>query len=166
MLKETDFENLIWDFLFTYRQLLLNGNLHKRVNSEAYQKNSDTWNTMLRSLEAGVVLGLAKLLEEKYFGRKFDSDELNFISKKIAKIRKGFIAHNDLSRMRNKSSFLEENQLSGTEIIKIIDALKQRAIYFQNKFNARIDVQKLFDETTRNAMNDLDGWLKSFKVEL
>lgn len=166
MLKQIDFENVIWDFLFTYRQLLLNGFLHERVNSEAYQKNPSTWNTILLNLEAGVVLGLAKLLEEEYFGRDFNNSELNLISEKIKKIRKGFIAHNDLSKMRNKSSFLEENQLFGEDIIKMIDALKERATQYQKKFNAKIEVQKLFKETTKNTMNDLDSWLKSFKIPL
>ena len=152
MLKQTDFENVIWDFLFTYRQLLLNAHLHKRVNSEAYQKNSETWNTVLLSLEAGIVLGLAKLLEEKYFGREFDSPELDLISEKIIKIREGFIAHNDLSKMRNKISFLEENQLTGTELIKMINAMKERAIQYQQRFNAKIEVQELFEETTRNSI--------------
>lgn len=166
MLKQTDFENVFWDLLFTYRQLLLNGNLHKRVNTEAYQKNPATWNTILLSLETGVVLGLAKLLEENYFGRKFDSQELNQISEKIINMRNSLIAHNDLSVMRNKKSFLEENQLTGTDIINMIDTLKRRAIQYQLAFNAKIEVQKLFEETTRNAMNDLDDWLKSFRMQL
>lgn len=166
MLKQNDFENVVWDFLFTYRQLLLNGNLHRRVNTEAYQKNPATWNTVLLSLESGVVLGLAKLLEENYFGRKFNDKELNQISEKITNIRNSIIAHNDLSQMRNKKSFLEENQLTGTDIIKMIDAIRKRAIQYQITFSAKIDVQKLFQETTRNAMNDLDFWLKSFKIPL
>ncbi|MEK7627935.1 MAG: hypothetical protein AAB421_00755 [Patescibacteria group bacterium] len=166
MLKQADFENVFWDLLFTYRQLLLNGNLHKRVNTEVYQKNPATWNTILLSLETGVVLGLAKLLEENYFGRKFDSQELNQISEKIINMRNSIIAHNDLSVMRNKKSFLEENQLTGTDIINMIDALKKRAIQYQLAFNSRIEVQKLFEETTRNAMNDLDNWLNSFRTPL
>ena len=166
MLKQADFENVFWDLLFTYRQLLLNGNLHKRVNTEVYQKNPATWNTILLSLETGVVLGLAKLLEENYFGRKFGSQELNQISEKIINMRNSLIAHNDLSVMRNKKSFLEENQLTGTDIINMIDAMKRRAIQYRLAFNAKIEVQKLFEETTRNAMNDLDDWLKSFRMPL
>lgn len=166
MLKQDDFENVVWDFLFTYRQLLLNGNLHKRVNTEAYQKNSATWNTVLLSLESGVVLGLAKLLEENYFGKEFDSPELNQISVKITNMRNSLIAHNDLSIMRNKEPFIAENQLTGTDIINMIDAFKNRAIQYQEAFNAKIQVQELFEETTRNAMNDLDNWLKSFRIPL
>jgi len=162
MLKQDDFENVVWDLLFTYRQLLLNGNLHKRVDTEAYRKNPATWNTVLLSLESGVVLGLAKLLEENYFGKEFDSPELNKISVKITNMRNSLIAHNDLSIMRNKEPFIEENQLTGTDIIKMIDAFKNRAIQYQKAFGTKIDVQKLFEETTRNAMNDLDNWLKSF----
>lgn len=164
MLKESDFENIIWDFLFTHRQFLLNANLHKQVNSEVYNKNIETWNTLLLSLETGVVLGLAKLLEENFFGRKFDSEKLNLTSKRIINIRKGFLAHNDLSKMRNKASFLGENQLTGSDLIEIIDALKQRAIQYQNKFNVQIDVQELFNKTTENAMSDLNDWLKFFKA--
>ena len=166
MLKQNDFENVVWDFLFTYRQLLLNGNLHKRVDTEAYRENPATWNTLLLSLESGVVLGLAKLLEENYFGREFDSPELNQISVKITNMRNSLIAHDDLSIMRNKEPFIGENQLTGTDIIKIIDAFKNRAIQYQKAFGAKIEVQKLFEKTTRNAMNDLDNWLKSFRNPL
>lgn len=167
MLNKTDFENIIWDFMFTYRQFLLNGYLHKRVKYEAYGKNPATWNTLLLGLEVGTVLGLAKLLERnKDFGREFDKTELNIISEKIIKIRKGFIAHNDLSKMRDRASFLKENQLTGTDIIKIIEALKERAIQYQQKFSTEIEVQKLFKETTQNTIKDLDDWLKSFKVAL
>ena len=166
MLKQNDFENVVWDFLFTYRQLLLNGYLHKRVSTEAYQENPATWNTVLLSLESGVVLGLAKLLEENYFGREFESPELNQISGKITNMRNSIIAHNDLSIMRNKEPFIKENQLTGTDIIKMIDAFKNRAMQYQKAFGAKIEVQKLFEETTRNAMNDLDDWLKSFKLPL
>jgi hypothetical protein len=162
MLKPEDFENLIWDFLFTYRQLLLNGNLHKNISSEIYSKNTSTWNTILLSLESGVVLGLAKLLEENYFGRKFDDIELDKISEKITNIRNKFIAHNNLSVMRYKPAFLEENQLTGSDIIKMIQILKKRAIQYQNAFASSIDVQKLFEEVTKDSLNDLDIWLKSF----
>lgn len=65
MLKKTDFENIVWDFLFTYRQFLLNGYLHKRVNHGAYEANTATWNTLLLSLESGALLGLARLLEDQ-----------------------------------------------------------------------------------------------------
>jgi len=108
------------------------------------------------------VLGLAKLLEENYFGREFDSPELNQISIKITNMRNSLIAHNDLSIMRNKEPFIEENQLIGTDIIKMIDEFKNRAIQYQKAFGTKIEVQKLFEETTQNAMNDLNNWLKSF----
>lgn len=73
MLTQVDFENIVGDFLSTYRQFLLNGYLHKRVTSESYRNNFATWDTILLSLEVGYLLGLAKLLEkEKDFGREFD----------------------------------------------------------------------------------------------
>jgi hypothetical protein len=167
MLKQNDFENVVWSLLFTYRQLLLDGNLRKRViNSKAYQKNSDTWDVMLLSLEAGVVLGLAKLLEENYFRREFNNSDLNQIAEKITNTRNKLIAHNDLSVMRNRQSFLNENQLTGTDLINMISALKNRAIQYRKTFNNEIDIQKLFEETTRNTINDLDDWLKSFNIPL
>ena len=119
MFDKIGFENIIWDFLFTYRQFLLNGYLHKRVNHEAYEKNPATWNTLLLSLEAGTLLGLAKLLERNNdFGRRFDKEELDTISDKIMKIRNAHMAHNDLSKKRNQVSFLQENQLTGSDIFK------------------------------------------------
>lgn len=167
MFSQTDFENIIWNFLFTYRQFLLNGYMHNRVRDDSYGITPATWNTILISLETGTVLGLARLLErEKDFGRKFGNEDINIISEKIIKIRKSYIAHNDLSKIRNRDSFLKDNQLTGSEIIIIINALKDRAIQYQESHNFKIDVDDLFKKTTQNCLKDLNIWLKSFKVEL
>jgi len=167
MLSQIDFENIVWDFLFTYRQFLLNGYLHKRVTNESYRKNPATWDVILISLENGTLLGLAKLLEkEKDFGREFNRDDLNIISEKIIEIRKSFIAHNNLLKMRNRDSFLTENQQTGSEILTMIDALKNRLIQYQKSYNLNTDVDDLFRKTTQNSLEDLNVWLKSFKVEL
>ena len=167
MFNKTDFENIIWDFLFTYRQFLLHGFLHKRVSHDAYMANAATWNTLLLSLEAGTMLGLTKLLErEKDFGRKFSAVELNEIAKKITNIRNAHLAHNDLSKKRSEISFLKENQLTGSELVAMFGALKDRAIQYQKSLKLHIDTQKLFTETQNNAIHDLDAWLKSFKREL
>ena len=166
MFSKTDFENIVWDFLFTYRQFLLNGYLHKRVNHNAYEANPATWNTLLLSLETGFLLGLARILErEDNLGRPFNDKELNEISEKLKKIRNS-IAHTDLSKMRDMDSFLNENRLTGTEIIKIINALKKGLIQYQKNLKFEIDVQNLFTQSQNNALKDLDSWLKSFKTEL
>ncbi len=96
--------------MFTYRQLLLNGYLHKEVINKIYNKNSNTWNTLLLSLESGIVLGLAKLLENKYFGRSFEDEQLYSITEKIKNVRNCFTAHNDLLKIKNKETFLERNK--------------------------------------------------------
>lgn len=167
MLTQVDFENIVGDFLSTYRQFLLNGYLHKRVTSESYRNNFATWDTILLSLEVGYLLGLAKLLEkEKDFGREFDRDDLNIISEKIIEIRNSFIAHNNLLKMKNRDSFLTENQQTGSEILTMIDALKNRLIQYQKSYNFNVDVDDLFRKTTQNFLEDLDIWLRSFKVEL
>ncbi len=180
MFSKTDFENILWDFLFAYRQFLLNGHLHKRVNHGAYEANTATWNTLLLSLESGALLGLAKLLERKndmgrpfdnlagktFENKEFDGKELNDIANKILKLRNAYIAHADLSKMRNMDSFLKENRLTGTEGVKMIDALKSRLIQYQKNLKLNVDVQKLFTESQNNVLRDLNSWLKSFKVEL
>ena len=180
MFSKTDFENVIWDFLFTYRQFLLNGYLHKKVNHDAYEANPATWNTLLLSLESGFLLGLAKLLERKgdlgrpfdnftektFDNKEFDSKELNDTASKILKLRHAYIAHADLSKMRNTDSFLTENRLNGTEGVKMFDALKSRLIQYQKNLKLDIDVQNLFTQSQNNALHDLDNWLRSFKTEL
>jgi hypothetical protein len=180
MFNKVDFENIILDFLFTYRQFLLNGYLHKRVNHDAYKANTATWNTLLLSLESGALLGLAKILERKndlgrtfngglgktFNNEEFNNDELNRIAKKIINLRHAHIAHADLSKMRNMNSFLIENRLTNTEGVKIFDALKSRLIQYQKNLKLEIDVQNLFTQSQNNVLNDLDGWLKSFKSEL
>lgn len=166
MLSKTDFESTVWDFLFTYRQFLLNGYLHKRVNHEAYEANPPTWNTLLLSLEAGTVLGLAKILERKKdMGRSFGNDQLDVVAQKIENLRNGHFAHNDLSKKRS-DSFLTKNRVTGSDVVNMIDALKKRLIEYQKSIKLDIDVQKLFTESQNNAVYDLDAWLKSFKSEL
>lgn len=180
MFSKTDFQNIVWDFLFTYRQFLLNGYLHKKVNHDAYEANTATWNTLLLSLESGFLLGLAKLLEWKddlgrtfdsfagktFDNKDFDGNELNEIANKILRIRHAYLAHADLSKMRNMDSFLNENRLTGTEGVKMFDALKSRLIQYQKSLKLDVDVQKLFTESQNNTLHDLNGWLKSFKKEL
>ena len=82
------------------------------------------------------------------------------------KIRNAHVAHNDLSKKGNQVSFLQENQLTGSDIVSMFDVLKERAIQYQKNLRFEIDVQNLFSESQNNALNDLDIWLKSFKVEL
>lgn len=167
MFSKIDFQNIVWDFLFTYRQFLLNGYLHKKVNHDAYEANIPTWNTLLLSLETGALLGLAKLLERNDdLGRTFNNPELDDISKKILDLRHAYIAHADLSKMRNMDSFLNNNRLTGTEGVKMIGAIKNRLIQYQENLKLEIDVQNLFTQNQNNALNDLNSWLKSFKNEL
>lgn len=178
--SKIDFENILWDFLFTYRQFLLNGYLHKRVDHDAYKANTATWNTLLLSLESGALLGLAKLLERKndigksfdnlagktFDNKAFDGKELNDIASKILKLRNAYIAHMDLSKMRDMNSFLNENRSTGTNGIKIIDAIKSRLIQYQKNLKLDIDVQDQFTKSQNNVLNDLNSWLKTFKKEL
>lgn len=164
MFKQNDFENIIFDFLFTYRQFLLNGFLHERVTHDMYETNIDTWNTILLSLETGAILGLARMLErDDDFGRIFNEDKLNIISKKIMKIRHAHMAHNDLSKKRNQDVFLRENQLTGSDLVAMFDALKNRAIQYQTQMGLKIDVQNSFTQSQNNALNDLGGWLRLLK---
>ncbi|MBI3045970.1 MAG: hypothetical protein HYY86_00285 [Candidatus Harrisonbacteria bacterium] len=179
MFNKTDFENIVWDFLFTYRQFLLNGYLHKRVNHDVYEANTATWNTLLLSLESGALLGLAKLLERKddlgrpfngglgktFNNEEFNNEELNGISEKIINLRHAYIAHADLSKMRDINSFLTKNRLTGTDIVKMFDALKSRLIQYQKSLKLDVDVQKLFTESQNSALHDLNSWLKSFNAE-
>lgn len=94
------------------------------------------------------------------------TDDLNIISEKIIEIRNSFIAHNNLLKMKNRDSFLTENQQTGSEILTMIDALKNRLIQYQKSYNFNVDVDDLFRKTTQNFLEDLDIWLRSFKVEL
>ncbi|MBX4195678.1 hypothetical protein KW796_01830 [Candidatus Parcubacteria bacterium] len=164
MLKPNEFEKVVDDLLFTHSQLLLNGYLHKRVTSEAYGKNIYTWNTLLLSLEKDVILGLDKILDKKFFGG-LNSDELRVIGTKISKVRNHF-AHINLNEIIHEEAFFKANGLTGSEIIKMIDALKNLFIQNEKNVGSKINVQELFNETTRNIMNDLDSWLKSFKTSL
>ncbi|OHA19387.1 MAG: hypothetical protein A3C08_01265 [Candidatus Taylorbacteria bacterium RIFCSPHIGHO2_02_FULL_47_18] len=181
MLNKIDFENIVRDFLFTYRKFLFYAYLHKRVNHDAYEANRITWDTLLISLESDALLGLAKILydREKSLGRpfndgsgktfnneEFNNEELNEIRKKILNLRHDYLAHQNLSKMRNMDSLLKENRLTGTDGVKMIDALKSRFIQYEKNLKLDVNVQKLFTESQNNALNDLDSWLKSFKTAL
>ena len=160
MLNRTDFENIIWDFLFTYRQFLLNRNLHKKVHTGAYEKNVTIWDTILLGLEAGAIVGLARLLERKNdIGRNFNDKNLNSIASKILDLRNAYIAHFDLSNMRNSKSFLEKNHLTQSDLELIIDAIKNKLINYQKKFNFGLGFEILFETTKSLLLEDLDNWL-------
>jgi hypothetical protein len=158
-----DFKNLFEDFLFTYRQFLLHGYLHKEIDNEIYQKNFATWDTILVSLESGTTLGLAKLLENSYFQKLFPSLELNQITEKITNLRDKFIAHNDLQKMRVRQSYLQANQLFGSDLIEVINAIKQKFIAYEEAqgFNPAVDVN--FRLVTELAKRDVEKWVQYFK---
>lgn len=170
MVKEKDLNILTGELLATYKYLLLHGFMHKRITTEAYNRNFETWNAILLSLEARLVLGFDRILEHKqYFGRKFASDNLNNVVKRINNIRKKLIAHIDTS-VADREAFLEQNRFYGSEAIELVDALKRRAIALHSALKdgkfGRLDVQALFNNETKTTMDDLDSWLKSFSTPL
>lgn len=125
-----------------------------------------TWNTLLISLESGTALGLAKLLEkQEYFGRPFNSAELNLIAEKIKNLRDKFIAHNDTRKMRVRKSYLQENQLFGSDLVKIIDALKKRFLSYEKAHGLVPGVEAHFQLTTKITMEDLGKWLVFFRIK-
>jgi hypothetical protein len=167
VLNPAEFKELLVVLIETHRQLLLQGVLHKRVVTEAYHRNAPTWDVLLRSLELGTALGLRKILEKDgYFGRKFSDERLNKIASRLENLRNKFIAHFDFSAMKSRTSFFEENQLTGSDLILMVEALKQRAIQYQIAYAVDVDVHKLFVEATQTSMADLDMWLQSFKQPL
>lgn len=164
MLKPSQFKHLLDDLLFTHKQVLLHGNLHRKITTELYRKNAETWNTLLLSLEAGIIVGLQRILERKdFFGREFHTPELNNFAEKIENIRDDLIAHINLAVAQDKEKFLSENRSTGAEIIKMLETLKSRAIEYDKAYKLGVDVHARFVEATRVAMTDLENWLKWFK---
>ena len=164
MLKPDQVKHLLDDLLFTHKQVLLHGNLHRKITTELYRKNAETWNTLLLSLEAGIIVGLQRILERKdFFGREFDTPELNNFAEKIENIRNDLIAHINLAVAQDKEKFLSENRSTGSEIIRMLETLKSRAIEYDKAYKLDVDVHARFVEATRAAMTDLEDWLKWFK---
>ncbi len=164
-MTEQDFTSVVDDLLFSYNQFILNGFLHRDVSHGVYERNRPVWNNILLGLENNAIVGLARLLDDhraKDFGRPFDEAELNPIREKIINIRHAHIAHLDLSVKRNMPSFLAENQLSGSELVKMFAALQKRALGFQKAYDFKYDVQAEFSKVTNTTLNDLAEWLKYF----
>ena len=170
MITPGEYYVLLGELVGAHKRLLLHGHLHERVTTQAYEKNFETWNTILLSLESGLVLGLNKILEHKdYFGREFKTEELNQLVDRIKNVRDKLIAHIDLSVAsvaEKRESFTKANELSGSDIIEVIQALEDRAVSYQKAFAIQFDVKELFRTATKGAMDDLDLWLKSFKDPL
>ncbi len=165
ILKTDDFPNLVRDLLFARRQLIYNGWLHYKVNSECYNQHPLTWNTLILSLEFDSALGLSRLLEEQYFGRSFNNAELDSTCKKLLNLRNGFYGHRDLSKLRNASSFFAQNQLNGTELLNLVDALLKRAIAYDDQFKTNMHVAELAEKEKQSSMADLKKWLTTFGID-
>lgn len=163
MLKKENFNNLVFDLLFTQRQLIYNGYLHNEIKTEVYNKYRLVWNALILSLEFGSSLGLARILEDQYFGRKFGEEKLDKTCEKLVELRNNFHAHRNHSKLRNEPSFFIQNQLNGTELLNLVDALKNRAITYDNQFKVNMHVEELFKNEIQSSVSELKDWLKIFR---
>ena len=161
--NDEDFRKIIEDFLLTYKQFLVSARMHQKVGTDLYKKNISTWNTILRSLEAGVVVGLNRILERKDdLGRKFEDEKVNTTAKKIDNLRHSHFGHFDISKMR-LGGYLQENQIFGSDLIDLIDAIKKRLITYQSSYKLNVNVDQLFRSATQESMSDFESWMIYFK---
>lgn len=162
ILNDKDFSDLVESFLFTYRLFLLNAYMHKDIDSELYNKNIPTWDSIISNLEFGVIIGLYKILERRTdFGQEFPDNQLNVISKKIRKLRNRVVAHFDPNAL--VKSFFEAHQSTGTDLINLFEAIRNRLIDYQKANRLNTDVGNSFRFVTSDTVNDFKLWMNHFK---
>lgn len=170
--KVNDFKIFIENFLFGYRQFCLNEFLHEKVDSDLYRKYITTWNTILLSLEADYLLGLAKVFDRSgesgqtisiYYFLDHDFISHEVLIGKIRKLRNKFFAHLDVKKMNNKEKFLKENQLNRSEIHDLFKTINGVVDKLGKEFNLTKDFKQIFEQTREEARNEGDKWLQSFR---
>ena len=170
--KTGDFKIFVENFLFTYRQFCLNEFLHEKVDSDLYKKYITTWNTILLSLEADYLLGLAKIFDRSrevgqtisiyyFLDHNFTAHEK--IIDKIRKLRNKFFAHLDVKKMRDKEDFLEENQLNRNEIHDLFKTINNVVVKLGKEFNLTEEFEVMFNQTQEEARSEGDKWLGPFR---
>lgn len=170
--KINDFKTFVENFLFAYRQFCLNEFLHEKVDSDLYKKYIATWNTVLLSLEADYLLGLAKVFDRAgesgqtisiyyFLDHNFSSHEI--LIGKIRKLRNKFFAHLDVKKMRDKEEFLKENQLNRDEIHDLFKTINDVISRLGTEFGLSENFRQMFDQTRKEARNEGDKWLQPFR---
>jgi hypothetical protein len=172
MNKHEDFKIFVENFLFAYRQFCLNEVLHEKIDSELYKKYIATWNTILLSLEANYLLGLAKVFDKSgesgqtisiyYFLDNNFAVYENLIGK-IRKLRNKYFVHLDVKKMRDKEDFLKENQLNRNEIRGLFETIIDVVDKLGKDLTLNEDFKKIFNQTKEETLNESDVWLQPFR---
>lgn len=172
MNKVDDFKIFVENFLFTYRQFCLNEFLHEKVDSDLYKKYVATWNTILLSLEADYLLGLAKVFDKAgetgqtisiYYFLDHIFDSYGDLIGKIRKLRNKFFAHLDVKKMRDKEDFLKENQMNRTEIHDLFKTINNVVMKLGKEFGLAENFDTMFVQIQKEAREEGDKWLQPFR---
>ena len=172
MNKAEDFGILVNNLLFAYRQFCLNRVMHEKVDGEAYKKFALTWNTLLLSLEAGYLLGLAKVFDKPkeledtisiYSVLGYKLEKYNDVIQRVRLIRNKMLAHTDAKTARKQTPFLEENKISLNDVenlfsiaVELLDQIRDREVYNESTL-------ELLSRTKQETRKEFMGWYETFQ---
>lgn len=157
-LETQDFIIFVDWLAFAYREFLFNRIVHKKVETELYNKFASQWDTILMATELDCKLWLWKLLETKFLKNySFEGKE------KYDDWRNEFGAHLQLDSLRDWKKFREKNDLSFEEIEvlfqKVIEIADERN---RKQFRVLLDLKEKFRLIEQKAIEDCEVWLVGF----
>jgi len=172
MAKTKEFEILIENLLFSYRQLCLNEIMHEKVGGDFYSKFIPTWNTILLSLEKDYLLGLAKIFEVPqkfketisiYYFLDYKLSNYDELIGRITNIRNKMFAHLDVKKMLLRDEFLKENAININEIKSLFDVAIKIVNQIKENFEFNQDLRQAFDQISKDTRSEFDEWFKIFQ---
>ncbi|MDD2731910.1 MAG: hypothetical protein PHI53_01795 [Candidatus Pacebacteria bacterium] len=172
MAQAEEFEILIENLLFSYRQLCLNEIMHEKVDGDFYNKFIPTWNIILISLEKDYLLGLAKIFEVPkrfketisiYYFLDYKLSDYDELIERITNLRNKMFAHLDVKRMLAREEFLRENSMSINEVKSLFNIAIEIVDQIKGNFGFNQDLKQISNQISKDVRSEFDEWLKVFQ---
>lgn len=172
MTKTKEFEILVENLLFSYRQLCLNEIMHEKVGGDIYNKFIPTWNTILLSLEKDYLLGLAKIFEVPkkfketisiYYFLDYKLSNYEELIERITNLRNKMFAHLDVKKMLVREEFLKENAININEVKSLFNIAIEIVNQIKENFESTQDLKQISSQITKDIRNEFDEWFKVFQ---
>ena len=172
MTKSKEFEILVENLLFSYRQLCLNEIMHEKVGGDFYNKFIPTWNTILLSLEKDYLLGLAKIFEVPkkfketisiYYFLDYKLSNYDESIERITNLRNKMFAHLDVKKMLVREEFLKENAMNIAEVKSLFDIAIEIVDQIKENFEFNQDLKQISNQIVKDTRSEFEEWFKVFR---
>ncbi|OGJ05868.1 hypothetical protein A2192_01315 [Candidatus Nomurabacteria bacterium RIFOXYA1_FULL_35_17] len=176
--KSKEFGILIQDLADVYMAFCLNRIMHQEVKDRIYGDHAFIWNPILRSLEKGYLLGLARIFDKQFdrpdepknvisiyyfLDYKFTKHEETI--SKIKKVRNKFLAHSDKETLKDLEKFIKDLKFESdrSDIESLFNAIIEVLDEIKINFGFNKNIKNYFEQLKEDIIIKFDKFLGGFK---